>query len=70
MEIKNDKDARKFAKKILDDKYGSHKIDATLHVVDTNNWEIRAHTEELKITLFLDQETGKLLVEPEVLREV
>jgi len=70
MKIKNDKDARKFAEKILTEKYGTHKIDATLHATGANDWEVKAYTEELNITLFLDQETGELLIEPQILREV
>jgi len=70
MKIKNDADARKFAKKILTEKYGTHEIESTRHVEGANDWEVRANTEELKITLFLNQETGGLLVEPETLRVV
>lgn len=64
MKIVNDKDARKIAKEYLSKNYGTHEIDATLHVVGSNNWEVRAHSEELEITLFLDKETGDLLLNP------
>jgi len=70
MKIKNDKDARKYAKKILSKKYGKHEIDSSLHVVGSNNWEIKAHAKELEITLFLDQETGETLGKPITLRKV
>lgn len=66
--IKNVKDARKYAKKILDKTYKSCDIHTITHAVGTNAWTVQASSNEFEITLSLNSETGKLFVDPEVRR--
>ncbi|MDE1843513.1 MAG: hypothetical protein KGH95_07695 [Thaumarchaeota archaeon] len=68
--IKNIKDARKFAKKVLDKTYKSSDIHTITHAVGTNVWTVHASSNEFEIILSLNSETGKLFVDPEVRRVI
>lgn len=69
MKIKNTNTAKRFAKKILK-KYKPYVINSATIASGTNTWAVTASSEELEITLSLDQESGKLVTEPEIQRVV
>jgi len=70
MKIKNEKNARKYATKILTKRYGKHVINSISHIINTNVWTIQAHAKELEIILNLDAKTGKMIGEPLTQRNV